>query len=348
MATKTQLEALKNSLLASQQPIIASTHREAFQSLIDELYNAQSRGDILSGVQIDGTIGTGDTLVLIRSGQAYLVPTSLFASDGDDFVTLGTAQTITGAKIFENELVRVEGNNPEIRLQASSNVSSFKFRTLNNEDAVVNSYNNETKKFLIATNIDNADIIIAPNGTGKVNLPNIPDGTGESLMRDTNGNIVKGFASGGFKAKGVRTQTGFFDPNISGTTPVSIFQTPFTWIASYFSVGTVIEIDLVGTLTLGQGYFFFNLRIGTDNYSSLTVSGSSISNQIFNIKYKITLSSSNEIKILANLSVISNYKTFETVTKNLNTDFDIDIRGSFSESNAANNVKSNLITVKVY
>jgi hypothetical protein len=80
--TKAQLEALKNSLLASQQPIIASTHRELIQNVIDEMYDAQSRGNLLAGVQQNGTTTTGDTLLLIRSGQIFLVPASLFGGVG--------------------------------------------------------------------------------------------------------------------------------------------------------------------------------------------------------------------------------------------------------------------------
>jgi hypothetical protein len=349
--TKAQLEALKNSLLASQQPIIASTHRELIQNIIDEMYDAQSRGNLLAGVQQNGTTTTGDTIVLIRSGQAYLVPTSLFTEVAGDFVTRNTTQTITGAKTFENELVRIEGINPEIRLRASSNKSAIKFRTLTNEDNGQISYDDSEKKLSINTSGDNADIVIYPNGTGKVNLPNIPDGTGESLMRDTEGNIVKGFSSAGFKAKGVRTQTGFYNSNISGTTPVGIFQTPFSWIAAYFSVGTVIEIDLVGTIGIGQSSSFsFNLRIGEENYSLITVGSGSAetSDEVFNITYKITLSSSNEIKISGNLSIFNNYKTFQTATKNMNDDFDIDIIGRFGQSSSLNVLKSNLITVKVY
>jgi hypothetical protein len=80
--TKAQLEALKNSLLASQQPIIASKHRELIQNVINEMYDAQSRGNLLAGVQQNGTTTTGDTLLLIRSGQIFLVPTSLFGGVG--------------------------------------------------------------------------------------------------------------------------------------------------------------------------------------------------------------------------------------------------------------------------
>jgi hypothetical protein len=80
--TKAQLEALKNSLLASGQPINAATHRELVQKLIDELYDAQSRGDLLSSVQATATTQAGDVVLVIRSGQAYLIPATEFGAAG--------------------------------------------------------------------------------------------------------------------------------------------------------------------------------------------------------------------------------------------------------------------------
>jgi hypothetical protein len=78
--TKAQLEALKNSLLASNQPINAATHRAFVQNIIDELYDAQSRGNLLAGVQANGTTAVGDQILVIRSGAAFLIPASLFGS----------------------------------------------------------------------------------------------------------------------------------------------------------------------------------------------------------------------------------------------------------------------------
>jgi len=154
----------------------------------------------------------------------------------------------------------------------------------------------------------------------------------------------------GFRAKGVRTQTGFYDPNITGTTSVGLFESVFSWLDSYFSIGTVIEIDLIGTFTLFSGQFFVNLIIGTDNYSDIEILSSGGSDEVFRVQYKITLSVSNEIKIATNISTHggNNFTSFETATKNMNASFDIDIMGRFGSSNAGNNVKSNLIEVKVY
>lgn len=87
--TKAELEALKNAILASNQPITASQHRAFVQNLIDEMYDAQSRGNLLAGVQ-DGTgVVTGDEILFIRGGQAYLVPASVFGAGASTLAALG-------------------------------------------------------------------------------------------------------------------------------------------------------------------------------------------------------------------------------------------------------------------
>jgi hypothetical protein len=85
--TKAQLEALKNSLLASNQPILASQHRQQVQSIIDEMYDAQSRANILVGVQSDTVQGGSDTFLVFRSGQAFQLPVSLL--NANDLANLG-------------------------------------------------------------------------------------------------------------------------------------------------------------------------------------------------------------------------------------------------------------------
>jgi len=85
--TKAQLEALKNTLLASNQPILASQHRQQIQSIIDEMYDAQSRANILVGVQSDTVQGGSDTFLVFRSGQAYQLPVSLV--NANDLANLG-------------------------------------------------------------------------------------------------------------------------------------------------------------------------------------------------------------------------------------------------------------------
>jgi len=72
--TKAQLEALNNELLASNQPIPAVKHRQFNQHEINELYDAQSRGNILKDVQTTVSSSADDNFFIIKAnGQAYLI-----------------------------------------------------------------------------------------------------------------------------------------------------------------------------------------------------------------------------------------------------------------------------------
>lgn len=72
--TKAAIEALVNTYLASAQPITAAgQHRPSMQALIDELYNAQSRGNVLKDVATSVSLNSGDLIFVIRSGSAKLV-----------------------------------------------------------------------------------------------------------------------------------------------------------------------------------------------------------------------------------------------------------------------------------
>lgn len=76
--TKAALEALKNAALANGQPITATIHRNYDQNVIDELYDAASRGAVLAEVSTVGSLATGDLVFIIRSGAAHLADKSLF------------------------------------------------------------------------------------------------------------------------------------------------------------------------------------------------------------------------------------------------------------------------------
>jgi len=77
--TQAALLALVNGYLASGQPITAAgEHRPSMQSVIGEMYDANSRGSVLAGVDVSVSLVAGDKLFLIRSGVAKLVDISLF------------------------------------------------------------------------------------------------------------------------------------------------------------------------------------------------------------------------------------------------------------------------------
>ena len=89
--SKAQLEALAASLLASNQPIAAVQHRSQVQTLIDEMFSSQSRGNVLAGVQSTAAQEANDTALIIRNGQAFRLPLSVFSGStlaglGDVFI----------------------------------------------------------------------------------------------------------------------------------------------------------------------------------------------------------------------------------------------------------------------
>jgi hypothetical protein len=78
MATEAELKALSNAQLQSSIEITAVRHRTVNDALIDEMFLAQSRGDVLAGVQAAAAIASADKVLVIRGGQAYLL-------DADEF-----------------------------------------------------------------------------------------------------------------------------------------------------------------------------------------------------------------------------------------------------------------------
>ncbi len=71
--TQVQLEALKNTLLASAQPITAVTHRNWAQKIIDELYNVTSRGKVIATTDVVTNTQDGDLALIVRGADTKLV-----------------------------------------------------------------------------------------------------------------------------------------------------------------------------------------------------------------------------------------------------------------------------------
>lgn len=78
MATESELKALSNSELASGAQIPASKHRTVNDAIIEEMFDGQSRGDVLSAIQSSLSLSPGDQVLVIRSGQAYLLDANTF------------------------------------------------------------------------------------------------------------------------------------------------------------------------------------------------------------------------------------------------------------------------------
>lgn len=76
--TKAELEAQKNTLLASGQPITAIIHRSWGQKVIDELYDVVSRGKVLGATDTVLSLSSGDKVVIIRGSDAKLIDKDKF------------------------------------------------------------------------------------------------------------------------------------------------------------------------------------------------------------------------------------------------------------------------------
>lgn len=82
--TKQELEALKNNLLTPTGPddkITAVKHKQAHQSLINELYDHESRANLLALIDTVLSNEVNDRVVIIRNGTARLINTASFLSN---------------------------------------------------------------------------------------------------------------------------------------------------------------------------------------------------------------------------------------------------------------------------
>lgn len=81
--TKAALEAIVNTLLAPNQPITANgQHKPSMQQLINEMYDAASRGAVLNGIPDVVSLMSGDKVLLFRSGVAFKVDKDLLGGGG--------------------------------------------------------------------------------------------------------------------------------------------------------------------------------------------------------------------------------------------------------------------------
>jgi hypothetical protein len=84
---KNQLEALKSTLLASAQDgkITATKHRQMVQAVLDEMYDAQSRANLLAEIEEALILADGDKVAIISNGVTKLLDASLLGTgEGGD------------------------------------------------------------------------------------------------------------------------------------------------------------------------------------------------------------------------------------------------------------------------
>lgn len=150
-------------------------------------------------------------------------------------------------------------------------------------------------------------------------------------------------------ARGTRTQTGNFQPTLvnNGTTPFNLFQSNFSWLSSYYAVGTKIVIEISGRITLPDSELLvFSLNIGGTNYTASNLGITASSSWV--VRYTITISSTSEIKFNGVRMSQNSIMTGEDfITVNLNNNLDIYVQGEFSADSATNAITSNLVSVDV-
>lgn len=151
MGTEAALKALSNSLLASGTEITAEEHREINDAIIEEVFDAQSRGNVLSGVQ-SGVLVSGDKVLIIRSGVAYLI-------DSDDFGFIDKLVDLTDVDIsspLNNQIVVWDSSSSKFVVKNLSDITTG--GSINGSGTT-----NAIPKFTSGTNI--GDSAISDNGT---------------------------------------------------------------------------------------------------------------------------------------------------------------------------------------
>jgi hypothetical protein len=270
--TKAQLEALKNTLLASQQPIEASTHRAFVQNVIDEMYDAQSRGNLLAGVQTDGTTAGGDTILLIRSGEMFLVPSSLFGTEGtlaglSDVVIIDEQEgdilsynavegvwenIVASSLIFQDVLLRTTdqsftgvksatntGSSQINGLSLTNNGSAGQVLLVNNASTGLGIYsdNSSTGTAIYANNSSSGNGIISNNSSSGKGILSSNNSNGAGIFSDNitsgNGIVSNGkTAATGFNYVGQNNGANTFTVNKFGTVTAPSFVGALTGLAS--------------------------------------------------------------------------------------------------------------------
>lgn len=242
-------------------------------------------GTLLIRPQLGSNINY-DEGVKIVSGLAndvlQLQPSGLWENKNLDsqYVTIATAQTITGPKIFNNEVLELSANNPVFRIRSNSNTAGINFRKDSGEDAAGIEMSSPANKFSLLTRVGNMDIEINPHGTGSILLPNVPAGTGSPLLLSPLNKLVKG------SGIAVTETTGYFTPIIydvgGGATYTVRLATGY-----YVRHGSLVyvEISIDGIETTGTPTDYLAITLPFDETSNggghlwnlNTFSGSSLS-----------------------------------------------------------------------
>jgi hypothetical protein len=116
---QSELDALNNSLLASAQPdkISAAKHRQYNRAVNYELYDAQSRANLLAQISTSLSLNPGDKLMVFTNGVARQVDISNFSTSGSTqrkYLGRFTTEALLKASYPDNFVDRTAGDYAQV------------------------------------------------------------------------------------------------------------------------------------------------------------------------------------------------------------------------------------------
>ena len=270
MSTEAQLKSISNTELASGTQIPALKHRTVNNAIIEEMYEAQSRGDVLAGVQSALSLSGGDQVLVIRSGQAYLL-------DATDFGFVDALADLTDVSIPS------PANDQVLAYNSAGN--NWIAKDVNDLTSVVSitgtATTNQMVKFTGINSIGNT--IVSDNGT----IVNVAG----DLSVDNNltvGTINSGTSSDFVKGDGSLDSTDYQGQ-----------------IDAEESARIAADIDLANDISTNEGNITTNASNISTNASNIATNTSNISTNTSNIATNTSNISANTSDIATNTSDIA-------------------------------------------
>jgi len=317
MSTEAQLKAISNTELASGTQIPALKHRTVNNAIIEEMYDSQSRGDVLSGVQTAGSLAGGDRVLVIRSGEAYLL-------DATDFGFVDALADLTDVSIPTPANDQV--------LAYNTSTSKWEAKDVNDLTSVVSitgtATTNQLVKFTGINSIGNS--ILSDNGTA-VNI-------GGSLSVDNNltvGTINSGTSSDFVKGNGSLDSTDYQGQITTNASAISTNQSNITTNASNISTNTANISTNTSDISDNASDIITNANNISTNTSDIATNTSNISTNTSNIATNTSNIATNTSNISTNTSdIATNTSNIATNTSDI-ADLQND-KQDISEKNQAN------------
>lgn len=309
-------------------------------------FAASVRSSLLTGLGSPaGTISAGDSVLqafgkaqaqmnrdfMLRSNSALTVdPNTLFTSGGWRVAAHVNNPTNTIYSYL------VYGNQSTVTAQIATRVVTG--------ETYVRTYNTSWSSWVQLTG--GGDVTKAGNNafTGVNSFTTPPTSASDA----TTANQLVRFSQLPFLQKFVRTQSGTYNPTVTGTTENNLFETNFGWLGINNAESRIIKIRLVTQLNASSGSdVTFTLKIGATAYSTVTISPAATTEAV--VEYVLTFGASNSKKIIGTvMEEITGFKMgTNLVTIDMSSNLDIFIAGTFLTSDGANGFSVSQVTVEV-